>query len=706
MAEDLTLRDVREQLRNPERIGMHSFAIVRALSASINEERDRVQDLVLRALEHRDAFGQAAIVLDGLVRELGLFPYLDPEQLGGADAIAYEFHRPDNLEDDLIFHRVQADVYRYLLDGDNVILSAPTSFGKSLIIDAVIASGNYHHVAIVVPTIALIDETRRRLSTRFGATYKIITHASQARAEREIIVMTQERILELDPLAPIDFFAIDEFYKLQPRPEDMERSLVLNTAFYRLSKTEAQFYLLGPNVKSVSDLPEEMNCRFIQTDYKTVSSEVHHIKPAKGQDFTMLVDLCGTLSDPTLIYCSSPARARAVATALLDGMVSEDVPALADAVAWVAKEYHPDWLFGRARGHGIGLHHGKLPRTLSQYVVKAFNEGTLRFLVCTSTLIEGVNTKAKNVIVFDNKVAQRKFDYFTYNNILGRSGRMFQHFVGHVYMFREPPAQDLPLIDFPVFTQPDDISDSLLVQIDREDLGGRAGSRVEEIANQEDLSLELIKKSHGIDPGAQVELARALRQNAATYWPLLSWTTMPSGPQLKAVCQLIWEFFISDNRRRSGVSSGLQLAYKLEAFRHNQTIRSLLDQEFRSPDGRSPDDVVEDTMDFLRSWATFAFPRYLLAVDRIQRSVFTKLQRAPGSFGGFASQVENWFLDPAIMALDEYGIPVQVGRRLQPLLDPQGNLDLALARLKRLDLRHVPATPFERELLDDARLHL
>jgi hypothetical protein len=706
MAETLTLKDVREQLRKPELIPENAFSIVRALGAAVGHDRERVQDLVLRALEHRPAFGPAGAVLDGLVRELGLFPYLVPDRLGVADAIAYEFHRPDNFTDDLIFHRVQADVYRYLLDGDNVILSAPTSFGKSLIIDAMIASGKYQHVAIVVPTIALIDETRRRLSRRFGSAYKIITHPSQQRADKELLIMTQERILQVEPLGPIDFFVIDEFYKLQPRPEDMDRSLVLNDAFYRLYKTGARFYLLGPNIKSISELPEKMNCRFFKTDFKTVASEVQHIKTAKGEDFDALVRLCRDLKEPTLIYCSSPGRSRAVAKALLDGAVSPEVTRLSSAVEWVAKEYHPEWLFGRALAHGIGLHHGRLPRTLSQYVVKAFNEGLVRFLVCTSTLIEGVNTKAKNVIVFDNKVAQRKFDYFTYNNILGRSGRMFEHFVGHVYVFREPPAQDLPLIDFPVFTQPDDVPESLLVQIDKEDLSAGSKKRLETLEGQDHLSMDLIKKSHGVDPRAQVALAEELRKNAARYWPLLSWTTYPTGAQMKTVCQLIWQFFIGDNRRRAGASSGLQLAYKLEAFRHNQSIRSLLNQEFQNPGERSADDIVEETIEFLRTWCSFAFPRYLLAVDRIQRSVFTKLGRKPGNYAGFASQIENWFLDPAIMALDEYGIPVQVGQRLQKVLKPEGNLDTAIKQFQELNLDGLQLTPFERDLLNDAREHL
>jgi hypothetical protein len=175
---------------------------------------------------------------------------------------------------------------------------------------------------------------------------------------------------------------------------------------------------------------------------------------------------------------------------------------------------------------------------------------------------------------------------------------------------------------------------------------------------------------------------------------------------MKAVCSVIWEFFIGDKRRRAGASSGAQLAYKLEAFRHNKSIRSLLDQEFQQPGDRSADDIVEETIEFLRTWCTFAFPRYLLALDRIQRSVFTKLGRKPGSYAGFASQIENWFVDPAIMALDEYGVPVQVGQRIQGVLDPQGDLDTALKRLHTLDLRPLPLSAFERELLKDAQDHL
>ena len=84
------------------------------------------------------------------------------------------------------------------MDGQSVVnFSAPTSFGKSLVIDALIASGRYPNIVIIVPTIALIDETRRRLS-RFRGTHKI-SRIDQPAVEANIFILTQERHLHLHP---------------------------------------------------------------------------------------------------------------------------------------------------------------------------------------------------------------------------------------------------------------------------------------------------------------------------------------------------------------------------------------------------------------------------------------------------------------------------------------------------------------------------
>lgn len=701
----------RAQLSDPTYIAEHAFDVARRLAALVNSHGDApdVHELVLRACEHRDAFGPSGGILDAVVRAQGLFPYLSAERLGFADRVAYEMHRPDDLDAETVFHSVQARVYELLLEGDNVVLSAPTSFGKSLIIDAVIAARDFRNVAVVVPTIALIDETRRRLISRFRDMYKVITHAGQRPAERNIYVLTPERVPEMSELAKVEFFAIDEFYKLDPR-RDPERSPSLNEALYRLSASGAQFYLLGPNIDNIpAAFTEGFRCRFIRTDFATVVSETVRMKLPRRDRLDVLVRLCREelSGESTLIYCASPESARTVVSGLLAAAVGRQRAELAPAVAWAAEHFHAEWGFVRALAQGIGLHHGKMPRSLAQFVVRAFNGGLLDHLVCTSTLIEGVNTKAKNVVVYDNTLAQRKLDYFTFNNIKGRSGRMARHFVGRVFLFADPPREEYLDVDIPLVTQTGTAADSLLIQLDNEDLSESARERLRPLFEQAVLPVPVIRANRGVDPLAQVRLAQALADDPDAVWPALSWTRSPTSAQLRTVCRLIWDYLVMDRARQHGVSSAAQLAFKLERFRAAPDVARLIQAELDTQRGESdPDAAVEDTLDFLRYWASYHFPRYLMALSRIQHVIFVDADLPPGEYSVFASQVEHLFAPAGIAALDEYGVPLQVGLKLADELGTAEDLDTALERLRRLDASRTGLSEFERELVEEAQRYV
>lgn len=682
------------------------FGLLRAISvlAAADWTATVAQDLILRALERRDSFGESRPVLDALVRQVGLFPYLESDSLSVADQLAYELHRPENMGDDVVFHRPQAEVYQTLLRGQNVILSAPTSFGKSLIIDAVIATGRFKNILIVVPTLALIDETRRRLQRRFGDSFNVITRPSQKRGVRNILVFTQERVLECESLEGIDFFAIDEFYKLSPHRDSDDRCARLNHAFYRLAKTGAQFYLLGPNVEGIApDLKERLSYQFIPADYHTVASELHDLsRRARGDPFAQLLSLCETLSDPTIIFCSSPQRVAAVAERLAEAGLSTEASSTDEAVQWLGKHYHADWHFAKALRSGIGVHHGRIPRSLAQFVVRAFNDGRLRFLVCTSTLIEGVNTKAKNVVVFDNKIRQEKIDYFTFNNIKGRSGRMFQHFIGHVYLFHEPPTQTLPFVDVPIFTQPNDTDEGLLLQLDDDELSDGSRQRLRQYQEQGTLSVETLRRNAGVDPRAQLAFAEALTTNAREWSTSLAWNRFPTAAQVQFVAKIIWDYFGGKDLARNSVVSHKQLAFLINALRLQPSTRMLIEKQFKYH--KDWDKAVQVTLDFMRLWATFHFPRLLRAIGAIQREVLGRLGYLPGDYDAFASQVESLFLDAGVVALDEYGIPLETARTLAPLVSADGDLDETLRRLKRLSLADVAAlSPFEQQLVLDAQ---
>ena len=47
---------------------------------------------------------------------------------------------------------------------------------------------------------------------------------------------------------------------------------------------------------------------------------------------------------------------------------------------------------------------------------------------------------------------------------------MFQHFIGHVYIFNAPPQEELPFVDFPFYSQGENVPESLLIQLDKDDL--------------------------------------------------------------------------------------------------------------------------------------------------------------------------------------------------------------------------------------------
>jgi hypothetical protein len=540
----LELQQIRESLSRREDISKDGFKILTNICRLVDEAESppTCQELILRALENKKLFGPASVILDGLVRQVGLFPYLNPDELGTADEIAWEFNRPPNMPDGIVFHEPQTRVYRALLSGRNVVLSAPTSFGKSLVTDAVIASGRFNNVLIVVPTIALIDETRRRLSQRFGRQYKIITHASQEIAKRNLFVLTQERVLERDIIDKVEFVVIDEFYKLSPGRDEDERCARLNEVFYRALKSRKQFYLLGPNVQGVSEAARRgLQCDEFYEDYRTVVSEIHDVAPGK-RPLETLTNLCKTLKEATIIFCSSPASAAKVAQALTNSVAAPKKPAT-EAADWVAANFHSDWHFVSALRGGIGIHHGRIPRALAHYVVNAFNSDSILFLVCTSTLIEGVNTKAKNVIIYDDKINKRSIDFFTFNNIKGRSGRMGKHYIGHVYLFNPAPSDPLPFVDIPILSQPKDVRPSLLLQIDEEDLSERSKRQLGAFRDQEFLDFDTLKENAGIDPQAQIEVAKEIQSNLAKYAPVLQWSGIPSYSQVYGICRLIWAPF-------------------------------------------------------------------------------------------------------------------------------------------------------------------
>jgi len=701
--------ELRGILASEDAIEQNPFKYLGAISGFVNdpEEEEIGRELVLRALERSACFSGFEEVLDGLTRQVGLFPYMEKSTLRLRDRLAYEIHTVPAGDQEIVFHRVQAEVFRRLMQGENVILSAPTSFGKSRIVDAVLATQKFANVAVIVPTIALIDETRQRLSA-FKENYKLVTQIGQNPAGRNIFILTAERFNAFEGLPRIDFFVIDEFYKLGDHGEDHSRMVALNQAFYRLQKGGAQFYLLGPSIQRIPEgLEKKFRCFFFATSFSTVASETIDVFDWKD-DIQRLVHLCQDIDGQTLIFCRSPKRVDDVVRALVEHKVLAVENLHTSAAEWIAKYVHPDWIFRHGLIGGIGMHHGRLPRSLAQYAVKRFNAGALKFLVCTSTLIEGVNTKAKNVVILDDVINKTKYDFFTFNNIRGRSGRMFHHFVGRVFLFHPPPQAELPFVDMPVFTQDESTPESLLVQIADEDLLPRSRKRLEDVFAQTVLPVEVLRQNAGIDPRAQIRLAEKLIQFNRASATIANWNQLPTWNQLLWACEMVWEHLV--DRGRSGVFSGKQLAFKTFALMRGDDIPARVKAELEQANRRfragSPDEAVERVFEFDRNWASFELPRLLVALSRIQAAIFRPRFGFAGDYTYFAVRVEAVFKTKAICALEEYGIPVQLSDKLSKRVKLGDDIDASLQAIRAMDLSKFDLSDFEREVLGDVRSQL
>lgn len=698
------IRIIRDVIKLPFRDNLDKFALLKDVAELVSANSYAAQELVLRLFERKNEFQQYQVIIVELMKQVGLYPYLKDEELSVRDAIALEMHRPEGF-DSVVFHRSQLEVYNHLMDGRNVILSAPTSYGKSLIIDAIIASERFKNIVVIVPSIALIDETRKRLSA-FKEQYKIITYPYQSISEKNILILTQERAVEIIDQVSVDFFVIDEFYKISTNSDGDERYRILNQVFYKLVKKNAQFYLLGPNIENVeTGALKNIQYTFIKTAFKTVVSERHRVKIKNKSDrFDKLVEILKGTTEPTLVFCKSPRSANDLAKQLLDEDIYGIINDNTGITEWIKENYHPAWILPNAIEHGIGIHHGKNPRALSQECVKMFNEEKLKCLICTSTLIEGVNTKAKTVVIYDNKIAKTDIDFFTFNNICGRSGRMFSHFVGHVYLFSDPPEAELPLVDFPIFTQTDEVPDELLINVKDEDLTDESKERIKEYVEQELIPVQTLRDNSYISLDKQLKLAKEIDSYATRVHHAMFWKGMPTQDQLMFACNIIWNYFEGGKKMVSGVASGKQLYFRINSYKKAGSIKQFIKSNIN--DNCDIDEAIELSLDIQRQWINFKFPRYLRSLCQISNEVFKKHGLALCDYSYYASLVESYFYPGYVVPFDEYGLPVQVTNKLRKNVSFSTNLDEALQQLKAINVDGLELSDIEKYFVTNVQQYL
>lgn len=419
-----------------------------------NQENEARQELIKLLDYHNTKELAYNPLVNHLIRETGLFPYLEPETSNWEERFIYNAFKVDvGEEKPLTLHREQSFLLKSLLKGKNIAVSAPTSFGKSFVIDAYIKIKKPNNVLIIVPTLALTDETRRRLYKKFAHEYKIITTSDVELSDKNIFIFPQERAMNyINIVDSFDIMIVDEFYKASSK-FDKERSPSLIRAMIKLGAKSNQKYYLAPNITSLDNNPFTDDMEFIRLDFNTVYLEKHELYNEinnNEEKSDKLLEILSNNKGKSLIYAGTYSNIDSLTNLFLATYEPVENELLEMFADWLSKNYDVNWSLTKLVSREIGVHNGRLHRSLSQIQVKLFEEDNgIRNLISTSSIIEGVNTSAENVIIWRNRKGIAKLDDFTYKNIIGRGGRMFKHFIGKIYILEQPPEEGQTQLDIP-----------------------------------------------------------------------------------------------------------------------------------------------------------------------------------------------------------------------------------------------------------------
>jgi hypothetical protein len=644
-------------------------------------------------------------VIYSLCREAGLFPYLPKEKLSWRDQVAFEFFRGPP-ETNYVFHREQWQAFQLLTSGKSLILSAPTSFGKSVLIQAFIEQNKPGCAVVIVPTIALLDQFRRRLSQHFESSYSIITRNDQVPAEDKsrIYVLTQERLLDRDDIREIDLLAIDEYYKLdnaRERQGAANRSMLLNAALRKYLDAAKQIFFLGPTVAAVS-MREDLRARFEEfpSEVSTVAVDVLDYKTAR-EPYKMLARLLGQYStDKSLIYSKSPPAARDLVTYLIHKNPLPVTREILDFADWLAEYYHPSWILVAALRAGYGLHHGSIPRSVAQALVRHFNEGNLNALICTSTLIEGVNTAAKNVFVFDKKISTSNYDYFDFRNIVGRSGRMGRHFIGRIFLFHEPPEKTDYEIKVPGLAEDKDIPDGVLLNLPDESLSGELLTRKQALFDRSQLPQEIVRRFAPYGIGGVDIVSEKIESLLDSGDRSLLWRGRVKYKELLAVFAVAWNDLRFDKKRLSPDAA----AFYANRLRGAQLLRSYFDGLVRDKDELEHKEIIERGFRALGIF-DYSIPKLLIDMEALVNFHCNRRGLEEVSYSYMAQGLDNCFSHHWVKALDEYGIPFPLGRKIEFLFRGSPTLEDAVGTVQayfRSRAGERRLTPVELDLIQAA----
>lgn len=374
----------------------------------------------------------------------------------------------------------QRDFWRSASIAKWVSVSAPTSAGKSYVVkrwlQARLAQDDRFSAVYIVPTRALVEEVSLELKTWFqdGARIYTIPWDKDIRMDgAEIFVLTQERLhflLDVFPRYGPDLIFIDEAQKVGDRTRGILLRRVLGDCVARNESLQVIFASpLAENPQVLlEDAPANLTTGVVDAESITVVQHVLWIQqvprkpklwdvstivgndeilvgrltlqdsPGPGTKRLPLVAFAlGSNQTGNVVYVNGAAAAESAAKVLFDaygpeGRMSPDSPVW-PVIDLIAKTIHPGYSLVKTLERGVAFHYGNMPQLIRSELERLLRDGVIRFLVCTATLLEGVNLPCRTIYARGPKKGSgNPMSAADFWNLAGRAGRWGKEFQGSV----------------------------------------------------------------------------------------------------------------------------------------------------------------------------------------------------------------------------------------------------------------------------------